>query len=163
MKHHSSKLTIKGEVIMKKLAVISVLLVFCMSQFLFADESTTVEEIDWEAFSKNVIKNLATNNDGVRISALQNIIENGDKLNVDDAVFDIMSMYRNSKNQKVRQLAVVALHKIHNEWAMGFLKRNLKFETNPTIKRQILDCMLQHEQDEQAKTDTEKNQLGAIK
>ena len=100
----------------------------------FAGESA---ETDWNAFSKNLVKSLKSENEGIRLSAMQQVITYADKVNVDDAVFDIVKVYRSHEDVKVRQLALTALHKTNNAWAMDFLKRNLEFEKSPVLKTQI--------------------------
>jgi hypothetical protein len=147
---------------MKKLAVLSLVLIFCLSQFVFADETRQLDKVNWEAFSKNIVKGLSIDNDGVKQAALQHIVNYGEYLNVDKAVFDIVNIYRNSKNEKFRQLAVIALHKMHNEWAMNFLQENLRLETNPAIKKQIVSCFYQHQQELLAKNN-KKNSTNTVK
>jgi len=75
------------------------------------------------------------------------IIQYGDKLEVNDAVFNIMRVFRFHKDPKVRQLALIALHKTGNNWAIDYLKRNLKFEKDERIKQLSL-----HFFNEQART-----------
>jgi hypothetical protein len=90
-------------------------------------------QVNWEAFSKNLVKAIQTPNKGLQQDVLQKIIFYGDKLDVQDAVFDIVRIFRLEKNPQVRRLAMVALYKIGDDWAMYFLKRNKKFEKNKTI------------------------------
>jgi hypothetical protein len=133
---------------MKKSTVLSILTVFFLFQIVFSAEPDQIENINWESMSKKVVQGLASEDISLRTECLQQIITFGDKLDVDDAVFNLVSIYRNSKNEKLRQFAVVALHKINNRWAMDYLKDNLKFENNPTIKRQILASIYQHHQEQ---------------
>lgn len=100
----------------------------------FAGETA---QTDWNAFSKNLVKSLKSDNEGIRLSAMQQVITYADKVNVDDAVFDIVQVYRSHQDVKVRQLALTTLHKTNNAWAMDFLKRNLEFEKSPVLKTQI--------------------------
>jgi len=100
----------------------------------FAGES---EKTDWDAFSKNLVKSLKSDNEGIQLSAMQQVITYADKVNVGDAVFDIVQVYRSHKDVKVRQLALTTLHKTNNAWAMDFLKRNLEHEKSPVLKAQI--------------------------
>ncbi|OGB60352.1 MAG: hypothetical protein A2Y94_01160 [Caldithrix sp. RBG_13_44_9] len=92
-------------------------------------------QVNWEAFSKNLVMALGTTNTGLQLSAMGMIIRYSDKLQVDDAVFDIMRIYRLNKDPQVRILALVALHKIQNEWSMYCLKSNMKFETDERVKQ----------------------------
>lgn len=131
---------------MKHLTVFIFIFIFCLTQFLFASDKNRLEKVNWAAFSKNLVNGLTFENDGVRQAVLQHIITYADYLDVDDGVLDMMRIYRHHRNEKFRQLAVVALTKTHNNWAMGFLKRNIKFEKNPTIRRQIIECLRLHQQ-----------------
>ena len=91
----------------------------------------------WEVFCENLCYCLKMNNEGVRNSALQHIVTYGEYLNMDAAVFDVVRIFRNSKDERVRQLALAALHKMQNGWAMNFLKRSIDYEKSPTIKKQL--------------------------
>lgn len=104
-----------------------------ISNIAFADSKAQ----QWDRASKTMVKALKTDNDGLKISVLHNIIRYGDELDVGDAVFDIMRIYRNHNDDRVRQLALIALHKIENEWAMNFLKRAVQFENSPTLRKRI--------------------------
>lgn len=90
----------------------------------------------WNVFSKNIVKAIKSPNEGLRLSAMGMIIRYGDSLNVEDAVYDIMRLFRSHKDVRVRRLALVTLHKIQNKWVIYFLKRNQKFEKNEGILRQ---------------------------
>jgi hypothetical protein len=124
---------------MKKIIFIMLILVFGLSQFVMAGNDDRAAKTNWEAFSANLVKALATDNEGLRLSAMQHVITYHQNLKVNAAVFDLVRIYRLHHNQRVRQLAVVTLYHIGDDWAMNFLKRNLRFEENPTIRRQILD------------------------
>lgn len=92
-------------------------------------------QINWEAFSKNLVMALGTTNTGLQLSAMGMIIRYSDKLQVEDAVFDVMRIYRLNKDPQVRILALVTLHKIQNDWSMYCLKSNLKFEADERVKK----------------------------
>jgi DNA/RNA endonuclease G (NUC1) len=92
-------------------------------------------QVNWEAFSKNLVMALGTTNTGLQLSAMGMIIRHGDNLQVNDAVFDVMRIYRLNKDPQVRILALVTLHKIKNDWSMYCLKSNMKFETDERIKQ----------------------------
>jgi hypothetical protein len=139
---------------MKYLTVLAVLLNLFLSQVAFAGDNSRLDKVNWEAFSANLVEGLTMNNDGVRQAALQHIITYGKRLDVNDAVFDIVRIYRSSKNQRYRQLAVVALTKIESDYAAYYLKRSLKFENNPTIRRQLLDYIFRYQQEQLASQDS---------
>jgi hypothetical protein len=93
-------------------------------------------EDKWNAFSKNLVRAIQSSNEGLQISAMSMIIRYGDSLYVKDAVFDLVKIFRNHSDQRVRRLAMVTLYKIQDGWAMYFLRRNRQFEKNQTILRQ---------------------------
>jgi hypothetical protein len=107
------------------------------------------DEVDdpiWETFRKNLEKNLASSNYGVRQSAMQLIIHYGDRLKLDrNAVFCLMKTYRNEKDMRYRRMALAALHKTQDEWAMGFLRTSLKFEKDPALKHMIQAIILDYD------------------
>ncbi len=125
---------------MKRFLASLILLLFGITQFSFAGDKDRLAKVNWDAFSKNLVVAIASENEGLRQSAMQHIITYCDYLDVNDCVFDLVRIYRYHKDQRMRQMAVVTLHKIGNPWSMSFLKRNLKFEDNPTIYRQIVHC-----------------------
>ena len=113
--------------------------VFMVAVFFFSAGSQTVlaDDVNWDAFSVNLVKALKSENDGLRRSAMSKVIKYGEKLNVDEAVFDVMKVFRSNNNVKDRQLALVTLHKMQNSWAMDFLKRHLSLEKDDELKHQI--------------------------
>jgi hypothetical protein len=88
---------------------------------------------NWEAFGENLVKAVATPNEGLQLSAMGMIIRHSDSLDVKDAVFDLVRIFRSHKDTRVRRLAMVTLSKIKVEWTMYFLKRNRQFEKDKTI------------------------------
>ena len=94
------------------------------------------KEVNWEAFSKNLVKALETDNEGLQLSAMGMIVRYADHLDVDDAVFDIIRIYRLHDNHRVRILAMITLHKMQNEWAMYYLRRSMEFETDERVQKQ---------------------------
>ncbi len=96
--------------------------------------------VNWDAFSKNLVRAIQEGNEGLQQSAMCMIIRYGDYLHVKDARFDIVRIFRSHKNPKVRQLALVTLYKIQDPWAMYFLSRNIRFEKDEAIKK--LNCCI---------------------
>src|SRR5690606_2832133 len=82
----------------------------------------TWTETDWKAFSVNLVRALATDNDGLRASALQLIVRYGDRLDVRDATFDVVRIYRSHPNERMRRLAAVSCTHLKSEWAVSFLR-----------------------------------------
>ena len=104
--------------------------------FSFSVANAQTQDVNWEAFSKNLVKALKSDNEGLQLSAMGMIVRYGDQLDVDEAVFDIVRVFRLHDNSRVRILAMVTLHKMQNEWAMYYLKRNMEFESDECVKKQ---------------------------
>lgn len=130
---------------MKRLALILTLLAL-----LFAFSNVQASETKhspefWKAYSNNLVRCLKEGNQGVQYAALQRIISYGDKLDVNEAVFEIMHIYRSDPNIKAKQLALNALHAMKNGRAIGFLKLELHHEKNLALKKQIFAMIRDYE------------------
>ena len=126
---------------MRRLWLVLLIILVSIPMLAWSGEKAETNQVDWNSFSKNLVKAIASDNEGLQRSAMRLIIHHADKVDVNQAVFDLVRIYRYHKDTKVRQLAIVALDKIHNKWAMGFLKRDLKFQESPVLQKQILACM----------------------
>lgn len=115
------------------LSLLFIVFAFTATQ-LSATEKT---QPDWQAFSENLVNGLQSENEGIRQSAMQLVIEHGDKVDVNNAAFDVLHVFRNNDDQKVRQLALTTLTKMGNERVNYFLKRQVKFEADPVIRKQL--------------------------
>lgn len=144
---------------MKYLTVLTILIALLISQVALAGENSRLDKVNWEAFSKNLVNGLTMENDGIQQTVLKHIITYGDRLDVRDAVFDIIRIYKFNKDQRHRQMAVVALAKINTRFASYFLKRSIKFEANPTIRRQLMDYVYRQQQVELARQDSRVDKL----
>jgi len=103
------------------------------------------DEYDWESISENLVVGIQSGNPGVQQACMRMIIQHPEKINVDEAINDLMHIYRFDDNTKMRQLALVTLHKIGNEYAMDFAKRNLAFESDEKVLKlsqaALCDCL----------------------
>ena len=130
---------------MKSFKVIfnSLLIVAVMSQtsVLMAQE----REVNWQAFSVNLVKALKSDNPGLQQSAMQRIIRYADKLNVDDAVYDIANIFRFDDNPRVRRLAMVTLATIDTDKSIEYLSKYLKYEESNSIRKQACCVMAMHD------------------
>ena len=68
---------------------------------------------------------------------MQMIIKYGTKVDVDNSALNLVRIYRMNKNEKIRQLALVTLHAMQNDWALGIIKRDIRFESSEKIKRMM--------------------------
>lgn len=137
---------------MKKSTVIAVVMLIAMSMTnvqassIISDEDeaiaqlnqkaiTYVESGKWEAFSENLVRSLQSEYDGVKSAALGMIIRYGNQLDVDEAVFDVVGIYRTHENEKMKRMALVALGNMENEWAIEFMERAQRFEDSPVLQQ----------------------------
>ncbi|MEJ2636870.1 MAG: hypothetical protein P8184_16470 [Calditrichia bacterium] len=116
----------------KSILVFLLLLFFTWTAALAQDQA---RKTNWDAFSKNLVAALASGNEGLQLSAMGMIIRYSDSLNVKDAAFDIIRVFKFHKNPNARRLAMVTLHKIGHPYAMYFLKRQIQFEKEDCIRK----------------------------
>jgi hypothetical protein len=108
-----------------------------LSLLAWRNSHATEKAVNWKLVSKNLVRALASENEGLRQSAMNFFVQHADKLDINDAVFDVMRIYRNHEDERVRMLALVTLYKMQHKWAMGFLKRDLKFQDSAKLKRMV--------------------------
>jgi len=130
---------------MKRFKVIfsTLLIMAVMSQtsLLMAQQ----REVNWEAFSVNIVKAIKSDNPGLQQSAMQRIIRYADKLDVNDAVYDIANIFRFDNNPRVRRLAMVTLSSIDTDKSMEYLSKYLKYEEETSIKKQACCIIALHD------------------
>lgn len=107
--------------------------------------SASEKAINWKHVSKNLVRALSSENEGLRQSAMHFYIENADKLDIDVAVYDVMRVYRNHKDERVRKLALVTLYKMQNKWALEFLKVDLRFQDSQELKKMVAAILQEYE------------------
>ena len=120
---------------MKKLVLVSLVLASVLAF------SNTYASDEWNTFSDNLIQALRSDNDGLKASAMQMIVKYPGKLWVHEAAYDIYVIFREHPNEKMRQLALVTLYKMQNQWFLDSLEDQLSRETSPAIRHQILAIM----------------------
>lgn len=123
------------------LLIIGILVVSIMAQNV-----DRIDKTNWKAFSENLINAVSSDNQGLKVSAMQHMITYQKYLDVRDATFDLIRIYRLHPDERMRQLAAVTLESVGSSWGKDFLKRNVRFEKNEVIKRQILDYVYKQEQ-----------------
>jgi len=113
-----------GKIIMKnqRVTIYFIALAFLLIIINVASAQATERNVDWECVSENLVDALQSNNPGLQQSAMRLIIQYADQVDVDEAVFSLMRLYRHSDDSKVRQMALVTLHKIEDDYAMDFVQ-----------------------------------------
>ena len=114
--------------------LLSLVLIFTFATATLAGDN----EENWEKFSQSLVKMFKSDNDGLKQSAMQRIIQYSDKLDVKEAAFAIYNIYRWHKDIHVRRLALIALYKTNYDWAMKQIVQDLKIESSPALKRQMV-------------------------
>jgi hypothetical protein len=89
-------------------------------------------------FSENILSALKSENVGLQVSAMQQVVKYKDLVDINKSALALVRVYRNSYDEKMRMLALVTIHSIQNDWALGILKRDLEFEYSPTIKNLMI-------------------------
>ncbi|MEM8484984.1 MAG: HEAT repeat domain-containing protein [Bacteroidota bacterium] len=107
------------------------------------------EADQWKTFSKNLVVALKSENDGVSAGAMGLVIRFSEKVDVSDALFDVVSIYRNHEDENMRRMALVTLGKMDSPQAIGFLTRAEQFEKSDvlrqTMRAVIHDYQRRHE------------------
>ena len=133
---------------------IFVLLFSCLTMVLAGDDKG-----NWEKFSKSLVEMFKSDNEGLKQSAMLQIIIYADSLDVQDAAYDIYNIYKWHKDEKMRQLALVTLYHIQYDWAMNQLVEDIKKEESPILKKQLIFMVDEYnkkkQSDEQKKQETE--------
>ena len=127
-----------------KFTIYLVALAFMLMIINTATAQTTDRKVDWEILSENIVNAIQSDNPGLQQSAMRLVIQFSDYVDVDEALLDMMRLYRFSDNSKVRQLALVTLNKIGDEYAMDFVRRNLEYETDEKIIKLSNACLNDH-------------------
>ena len=129
---------------MKKMIVLLSILLLAVFTLPVQAEALQQKTVDWDAFNKNLAVALNHSNLGVRTSAYSLISQYASYpgFHVErESVYDICREFRNTKNdESVRLMAMVALYKTGDAWAMDFLKRHSTHEKDARIKR-VCCCM----------------------
>ena len=118
---------------MKRLSILSALLLI-LAVPVRADPpdltppSFDTDEAAWIQFGENLVVALKSDNDGLKVSALQLIAAYGERIDVSDARFEMVRLFRDNKDSRVRMMALAALSKTRDAWVADFLYRSARFE-----------------------------------
>jgi hypothetical protein len=88
------------------------------------------DEAAWIQFGENLVVALRSGNDGLQLSALQHIIVYGERVDVSNARFELIRLFRDNKDERVRMTALNALSKMNDTWIADFLYRSARFESD---------------------------------
>lgn len=130
---------------MKKSMAFCACVVLSLVLFIAGSSSAQEKAINWKRVGKNLVRSLASENDGLRQSAMDFFIQHAHQLDIDAAVYDVMRVYRNHRDERVKKLALVTLYKMQNKWAMEFLKVDLRFQDSAELKRMVAAIVQEYE------------------
>ena len=68
---------------------------------------------------------------------MKHVIRYGKNVEVEEAVFDVMRVYRDGDNENLRRMAVVTLSNMKSDWAIKFLERSERFEKSDAVQQTI--------------------------
>ncbi len=120
---------------MKRISILSALLLI-LAVPVRADPpdltppSHDADEAAWIQFGENLVVALKSDNDGLQLSALQHIIVYGERIHVSDARFELVRLFRDNKDERVRMTALNALSKVRDGWVADFLYRSARYESD---------------------------------
>lgn len=93
------------------------------------------KKIDWKSYGENLAQALRSDNIGLQRSALLTIIHRGENIELGKGIYDLVNVYIAHEDERFRQLALVAIHKTKNDWAMNFLKERYHAEKSKKLKK----------------------------
>ncbi len=121
---------------MKRMITLMIALLFVISSLVMAGDRVK-NDVDWQSFNANLVKALKSDCEGLQVSAMVQYLNHADSLDINPAVLNVIGVYRDSKNLAAKRLALATLHKMDNNFAIGFLRRALRFEESPVLQNQI--------------------------
>lgn len=147
---------------MKKFYLILLIIFFCfsLSNLVGAKEKDDWGELiaktNWERYSKGLEMAIKSDNLGLNVHAMQQIIRYCDHVIIKDVILDIVRMYRSHKDDRVRHLALVTLYALRNDFGLGIIKRDYEFECCPEIKHTMTAILINLSKDYTSKEQREK-------
>ncbi|MFT5142677.1 MAG: hypothetical protein ACI80V_000384 [Rhodothermales bacterium] len=100
--------------------------------------TTAISVADVTTISGSVAEALKSGHRGLESAALRLVISYGKTIDLDDeAVLDVVRLYRDHRDENMRQMAIVAIGAANDDWAVDFLQRSERFEDSPRLRRTI--------------------------
>lgn len=90
------------------------------------------------ALSKTLSDALESSHFGFQTSALRLLIAYGPEVDFDrTTVIEVVRLYRDHNDERVRRMAVVALGAMDDAWGDDFLMRSLRYESSAPVRHTI--------------------------
>lgn len=100
------------------------------------DRDTLLTGAQWETFNQNLIDAVHRGSDGVREGALMQIAHYGEYMDFPElTVFEVMRLYRDHEDPRIKRLAVVALGNMGSRWAIEFLDMLAPYEEDASLRK----------------------------
>ena len=113
------------------------MIVLVMSSIVLANDGENYSKDHWKIFTKNLVVGLKSDNHGVQQASMVLILRYKDKLDLNKTVFPLIDIYRKDPNERMRQLATVALFYTQNKWAENYLRENFNNFCKDLINRKF--------------------------
>ena len=98
--------------------------------------SQQIQNENWKLFSAGIKMALKGANPGVQQSAILLVIKHGDKLDIEDAVPDLIRCYRTAGDELSKKLALLAIFQVDKDTAFELLYEQLSNQTDD-VKREL--------------------------
>lgn len=87
------------------------------------------------AYSRALERSILGEHPGVRMDAVRQLVRYKGRVHAGVATLDVVRLYRDALDPRVRLLALSALHATGDAWAMDFLRRSVPFERDARLRR----------------------------
>ena len=98
----------------------------------------------YTAYSRSLERSILSAHEGVRLDAVRQLCRYGDRVRAGVATLDVVRLYRDSRDPRVRLLALSALHAGGDPWAIDFLRRSIPYERDARIQRIMAAIVAEH-------------------
>ncbi|MFQ5628724.1 MAG: hypothetical protein ACE5I1_08185 [bacterium] len=119
----------------RSISIVTAALLILFVLLSVGNASEKSNKVDWKSYGKNLAWALQSDNLGLQRSALLTIIHKGDRIQLGKGIHNLMNIYLAHEDERFRQLALVALHKTRDDWAMYYLRGQYRDEKSPKLKR----------------------------
>ena len=109
------------------------LICILLAGFVFGQSDILI----WNETTEELVQFIKSKEDNKKTFALQRIIENPKIVDSNVLAYNIYKIYKNHPNDKLRQMALIALYKTEYFFLLKNLKDDLYEEKNPKIRYQI--------------------------
>jgi len=104
--------------------------------FIFVTQPA-IASTNWEAFSTNIEHSLKSGNLGVQKSAMMHIIKYSDRLKVNNALDDIIELYKTADDETTREIALLAVFSLDSKTAVELLNERVQEDFDGLMKEKL--------------------------